>query len=1369
MSAALALDIRGRKSGDEPRTPREAPDNLQSTAYAKVLLALGEGEFAGGVTERDIYLDGTPLMAADGSRNFPGVRWEFRPGTAHQSYIQGVPAVENELAVGVELRGDAPWVRALVNTQLSAVRLRLSWPGLQHQEDDGDVWGYTIDYSVDVATDGGAYQQVGQYRVSGKTTTKYERSHRIDLPAATSGWQVRVRRLTPNRNSGRYADTMRIEAITEVIDAKLRYPNTALLYVEFDARQFQNIPPIAVETRGRVIRVPSNYNPDSRSYSGLWDGTFKWAWTDNPAWVFYDILLSERFGLGRRISAAQVDKWELYRIAQYCDQQVPDGEGGTEPRHTCNIYFQDRAEAWTVLRDLAAIFQGMCYWSGSQMVAMADMPRELDYVFTRANVVDGKFTYSGAPEKTRYSMALVSYDNPDNGYQTDVEAVSDNALVRRYGVNQLELSAIGEVRRSGANRRGRWALLTNSRDRGVTFRVGLDGGLPRPGCIIGVADELLAGRPLGGRISAVSGRQITLDRDVQVRAGDRLVVNLPSGVSEGRTVQLVAGRVVTVTTDYSEQPRPQSVWAVDAADLVIQQFRVTGITRPEPGQYEITGVQHDPGKYEHVESGARLEARPISVVPPRVQNPPSAVYVESFSYVQQGLAVTVMRASWLAAASAIAYEVEWRKDDGDWVSAPRTGGLGIEVPGIYAGRYVVRVRAVNALGIASLPAYSAETQLNGKTGTPPALAVLEATPRIFGIELRWAFPAGAGDTQRTEIQYNTAPAEEGVLHLGDYAYPANTHTLTGLAGGVRLHFRGRLVDRTGNIGPWSAWVMGQSSADAAAILGYLDGEILETHLGQHLLGRVDLVDGDGAGSVNERLVNTRSALMSQINALQAQLAEVTGAAEYSPSEGYLAGALVRYEGAIYQAKSAVAAGVLPTDTTYWLKVGDYATVGEAVAAIALELDELTSRVAAAEHELSAQVQRINVIQAALPGKADVSALTALSGTVTQQGNTLTAQGERIDAFDVRLGGAESAGEAAAGALTQLDSRVTDAEGLLQAVSEKTDGVYAKVSPPMAGSSGWKAGSTAVRAGVWSLQSAIATADRAMGKRVDQTEAQLGETAAVVQQTSQAVVGLEGELEAMWSVKLQVRQDGRYALAGVAAGIENTPNGLQSQILLMADRVGVLSEINGEPVSAWVVQGGQVIMNSALIGKASIGTAHIEDGAITRAKVGSAAIGSAQIEDAAITTAKIGDAQVDTLKIAGNSVTAPYFMKTAVPISVSSSWVTLMESVPISYREGIYASILCVVRTTVVVAGGSGGTLAVTLDVIAEDGATVFATPIDQEIVYNLTTYPGGNNGVFSAATYLPKGRYSYRVRARAASIGPISVFSASVSVNGSMR
>ncbi|PHM68015.1 host specificity protein [Xenorhabdus kozodoii] len=695
---------------------------------------------------------------------------------------------------------------------------------------------------IEVATDGGAYQEVLRTAADGKTTTKYERSHRVDLPKAHSGWQVRVRRLTPKQTSNRIADAMVVEAITEVIDAKLSYPETALLFVQFDAKQFRNIPQISCEPKMRIIRIPANYDPESRHYSGVWDGSFKWAWTDNPAWVLYDLMINDRFSIGARVKAENLSlaKWDLYRIAQYCDQPVPDGKGGMEPRHTCNVYIQSQEDAWTVLRDIAGIFQGMTYWANNNMNVLADMPRDVDYLYTRANVRDGKFTYASSSEKTHYSTAMVSWSDPQNGYQDAVEPVFDNRLIRRFQVRQADVTAIGCTRQSEAIRRGKWVLHTNEYDRMVSFTVGLDGKIPLPGYIIGVADEMFSGRVLGGRISVVDGRNITLDRTSSAKVGERLILNLPSGKAEGRTIQAVNGQTVTVTTTYSETPSPECVWAIDATDLAIQQFRVTGIKEGEDGvSFDITAVEHNPDKYDHIDTGTRIDERPISVIPPGVQLPPKNVAISSYSVVNQGVAVTTLRVTWEATANAIAYESEWRRDNGNWISAPRTATQGFEIPNIYAGRYQARVRAINAAEISSLWANATETYLKGKEGSPPVPLAFRTTPIIFGIQLDWGFAAQTDDTLKTEIQYSRTNDGEGLMLLADIPYPQRTHTMQGLAAGVVFWFRARLVDKSGNQSPWTEFVRGASSDDASWIIDVAGDQFMAAEAGKRLQSDVD--------------------------------------------------------------------------------------------------------------------------------------------------------------------------------------------------------------------------------------------------------------------------------------------------------------------------------------------------------------------------------------------------------------------------------------------------------------------------------------------------------------------------------------------------
>ncbi|MCG5369071.1 DUF1983 domain-containing protein [Providencia rettgeri] len=839
------MRIQGAKGGSsKPRTPVEQKDSLLAESTAKLLLAISEGEIAGGLDDTCIFLDDTPIGNADGSKNFDGVTWEFRAGSEHQEYIQGIPSVDNEIAVGMELKDDQPYVRTVNNTQLSAIRIRLSVPQFLQQHDNGDTTGYRVDYVIELSTDGAGYKDVVKSAFDGKTTSEYPRTHRIDLPKASTGWQVRVRRLTKNQNNARIADRINIAAIAEVIDAKLRYPNTALLFITFNARQFNNrIPKVSVRPQGGLlIKVPTNYDPINRTYSGVWDGTFKLSATNNPAWVFYDLVLNNRYGCGDRIKASQIDKWDLYKIAQYCDELVPDGHGGDgkEPRFLCDVYIQSQESAYTVLRDIAAIFRGMTFWADNKVKAVADMPASIFRTFTNANIVGGKPSYSGGSTQNRYTQALVSFTDINNHSNDDIEPVVDLKLQRRYKtVRKVELSAIGCTRRSEANRRGRWALLTNANDRMISFATGLEGAIPSPGHIIAVADSSLAGRNTGGRISSVEGRKITLDRTTSIKAGDRLIVNLPNGGSEGRTVTAVNKKVVTVSVEYSQVPQKEAVWVVDSDDLAVQLYRVINISDNGDNTYTINGTIHNPDNYDHIDSGARIDERPITVIPPNVQPAPKNVRISSYSQVEQGIAFTTLRVDWEAAESAIAYEAEWRRDNGNWINAPRTSTLGFEVNGIYAGRYQVRVRAINASEISSVWTSAEEAQLNGKEGNPPAPLNLRATSEVWGITLDWGFDANTSDSLKTELQYSPENTAESMQLLADVPYPLKSYRMSGLKAGVRFYFRARLVDKSGNQSEWTSFVLGESSTDVEGILDAVGDKFLSTEAGQQMQEQID--------------------------------------------------------------------------------------------------------------------------------------------------------------------------------------------------------------------------------------------------------------------------------------------------------------------------------------------------------------------------------------------------------------------------------------------------------------------------------------------------------------------------------------------------
>lgn len=851
--------IKGAKKGSgEARKAVIAPDSAQSKTYIKILYGLSEGEVEGLANGlQSVYLEETPLHNPNGGSNFQDIQFDFRHGTNDQTHIEGFPDISSETAINVELVSGTPWVRAISNTDLDAVRIRFKWGPLRQQNaDNGDVKGITIQYAIDLQTDGGAWAEVLNTQISDKTSENYERSHRIDLPKADTGWTVRVRRLTPNSTSEYISDKMYVDALTEVIDLKLSYPNTAMLGLQYDAETFSNVAKIAVDLKGVKLQVPSNYDPVARTYAGMWDGTFKRAYTNNPAWIYYDICTSKRYALGDRLTSAMLDKWSLYRLAQYCDQLVDDGKGGQEPRFTCNVYLQSTEDAYAILSKLAGVFRAISYWDGNSIVCDADIPQDTYFTYTRANVIDGMFEYSGTRARDRHTVAKVAWDNPTNHYKTEYVYVRDEAAIAKLGVRIAEIDAWGCTSEGQAQRAGLWALKSEQLEtRTVSFKVGLDGYIPQPGRVIEIADELFAGRTNGGRISAVSvdRKTITLDRDdVVCRAGDRLVVNGENGKAQARIVSSKIGRNVTVTVAF-DSVAAENVWVVDAQDLKTMKFRVMSITQDDKHQFSIVGLQYESAKYDAIDFGAFIDERPISIINPTVQAPVTNVLISSENMVQQGLAVETMVITWDQAQGATKYQVEWRKDDGTWIKLPITGNNSAEVQGIYAGNYEARVTAISAFDVASLPTYSMLTTLSGKQGLPPALANISATGILFGYRLNWNFPAvGALDTAYTEIEISSTSNGANAAQLGLFAYPTNSHVIQGMQPNLTRYFRGRLIDRIGNIGPWSARVSAITSADASAVLDILSGKITETQLHQDLqtkIDRIDTVDGDIADIV----------------------------------------------------------------------------------------------------------------------------------------------------------------------------------------------------------------------------------------------------------------------------------------------------------------------------------------------------------------------------------------------------------------------------------------------------------------------------------------------------------------------------------------
>ncbi|VVO10206.1 hypothetical protein PS689_03386 [Pseudomonas fluorescens] len=857
-----------------------------------------------------------------------------------------------------------------------------------------------------------------------------------------------------------------------------------------------------------------------------------------------------------------------------------------------------------MLQDLSSIFHGMSTWDGSQITFNADMPGDPVYTYNPAQILGGDIKYSGTRARDRHNLAMVSWDNPAQGFDTDKEPVFDDEVLAQTGsVNEMTVDAYGCTSLGQAQRAGQYALITEqTQTRGATFRVGLDGGIPKTGQIIALADPMLAGRANGGRISAVAGRVVTVDRDIDLSTGAKLRVNLPSGKTEARVISSLSGRRVTLAANFSEVPEPECGWILEYDDLKTMQFLVRNITRPEWHQYQLECIQHEPSKFAAIDSGAVLDIRPISGIPVGVQVAPGAVFVTQHVVIEQGIAVTFMTISWEAAPGAVSYDVEWKWGAREWVKVPRTGELSVDVRGIYSGQYMARVRAVSALNVSSLPTSSLLTNLQGKTSLPPAVTSLTAASLIFGIALKWTFPPGAEDTQRTEIWYGPANDLTKAAKLSDLAYPQAQYVMQGLLAGVTFFFWARLVDRTGNIGPWypaGNGVMGQTSSDAGPILQLIADQISETELAQNLLDRIDLIDGDGPGSVNERL-----------DELKSEIGEITDALVYVPTDSYVRDNTVRVGDNLWTAIVNVPANASgangPPNPTYWVNSGQSIRTANGLAA---QVTKNTTDITTVDGKTSATATQLQAVQAQYredSGEGDL--LDALRGwdsaasaaqEVKIRAEDDFAQAQRTTTLQARVGTNEARittietttatdREATAQRITAIDSRVGASESKITTI-ESTANTDRQATAQQIQTLTSSVGSN--QAAIQSEATTRATADGALSTRVDGVQSTANGASAQAQTASTAVSGLNGKVSALTTIKTSTTVGGRTVMAGLAIGVEGQQQ--ESQILAYAQRFAILDESSGALSVPFAVQGGQVFINSVLI----------QDGTITNAKIG----------------------------------------------------------------------------------------------------------------------------------------------------------------------
>jgi predicted phage tail protein len=728
----------GKGGGGGVRVAQEAADSLQSKAFVQIIDLVGEGEIEGLVSGlKSVYLNGTPLQNPDDSYNFPGFEMITRNGTQDQGYIPGFPATEREVLVNTESLYGAPVVRTVTNSEVDAVRVRVSMPQMTYQNPtNGDLSGSEVAYAIEVQSNGGGYVEMVRDIIIGKCVSKYERSYRVEL-TGDAPWDIRLVRLSADSSSQTTQNRTFFEAYTEIVDGKLRYPNSALIALKVDSSQFSSIPSRGYDMKLLRVRIPSNYDPVTREYTGSWDGSFAIAWTDNPAWIFYDLMTSERYGLGSYIPEEQVDKWGLYTIGRYCDELVDDGFGGTEPRFTCNVYLQSREDAYKVIQDLSSVFRGMAYWAQGSLVVVQDSPEDPSFLFNASNVVDGTFSYQGSSAKSRHTIALVTWNDPADAYNQKVEYVEDADAIARFGIVEAQVVAFGCTSRGQANRVGRWLLFTEQfQTEIVNFKTGLNGATCRPGQVIMVSDPARAGSRRGGRVISATTTTITVDSELTINPSSHTFsVLLPDGSIETKNIQSALGREIILSGTLSDTPAKGSVWMISSAEIEPQYFKIINITEVGDGSHEITALAHNPDKYAAIEDGLVLEQRSISSLS-AVPDSPSSVIITETLYEVNGTVRVKVTASWNQVSGANGYVVEWRRDSQNWTTIPETSTNEVEILNAEPGEYTFKVVAKNSLGTRSTPS-TATKEVRGKALPPASVENFSLMPNAGRAELSW--------------------------------------------------------------------------------------------------------------------------------------------------------------------------------------------------------------------------------------------------------------------------------------------------------------------------------------------------------------------------------------------------------------------------------------------------------------------------------------------------------------------------------------------------------------------------------------------------------------------------------------------------------
>ncbi|ENL4126644.1 phage tail protein [Enterobacter hormaechei] len=1184
--------------GGKASTPKLLDDNLKSKQFYRVLDLISEGPIYGPVDQEHLSsfkLNKTPVTDATGSVSVNGVSVAWRPGSETQSPINGFSAIEATTIVNTEVTYDTPLVRTVTDQDVTRVRFNIGVTGLMEQDSKGNQKNTSVTMVIETRTGSSGWVMEKTVTITGKISGEYLEAHVIDAPDIKP-FDIRVRRITPDSSSDLLSNGTVWNSYSEITDDNLSYPFSAVAGSVIDRDQYTDTPSRTYHLRGLIVDVPDNYEPIARTYSGLWTGGFKKAWTNNPAWLFRELAKNTRFGLAKRAGYIDVDDGALYILSQYCDQLVDDGYGGKEPRMTLNAYITEQASARDILDKIASMFRGIALWDGLRLSVMLDAPQDPIATITNANVVNGEFKRSSVKRSEKYNAVVVSWTDPDNGWEQVKEYVSDDEMIAKGNYNETTLEAFGCTSRGQAWRAGKWLLETAKRESSrLSFQMARDAIHFTPGDIVEVMDNDYAGTRLGGRIVSHSGRVITVDAvdSSVVTDGSTMSIMGRDGKFSRYEIDGVNGNNVTLKNE-PEWVRAGTVFAISTASVAIRLFRILSVAETENNSvYSITASLHDPNKQAIVDEGAVFEVPSDTLNGYRVPN------VENLRILNTNTETVQVTATWETATTTkkLVFELYIYSADGKLVSQYETDQFRYEFYGLAAGSYTLGVRGRNENGMKG-----AETQVSLIIGAPKAPNSVQWIPGPLQATLVPVMSVTATSDTSFEFWYageTPIPLTDDIENKTQFLGRGNQWTIQKL----KFDHVYYVYVRTRNAFGVSDFVeaSGKPTDDFSDITNAILEEIKETDTFKDLI--------ESAVESSEKFAELADAIKENANGLAAAVGSNKQTAEAIIGNALAIADVVVRQTAQQGANSATfeqLREVIATETE--ARVTDVtrleaktaqneAGITDVRQALATETEARASAVS--QLTAATQVASDKADSAAAVGAQNTASITDLSQVVTDLDSSMASRLEDLGAqTDKASGGIQNNAIALiTSTLAQVDQqvRLSAQYGDSKASIDRIDNVMASDREATARSLlSLQTDVNGNKAAINSLNQTFSNYQQATATQINGITATINGHTSAITTNAQAIANVNGDLNAMYSIKVAVDSNGNQYAAGMGVGVQNTPSGMQSQVLFLADRFAVMTQAGGTVTLPFVIQNGQTFIRDTFI----------QDGTISNAKIGS---------------------------------------------------------------------------------------------------------------------------------------------------------------------